>query len=98
MAVVFSMFDDLETYCDLIYSQTGRKPSGLCGAALYISALSHGYKFSKSDIVSPAYHIDVCNLLRYILGKVPSGISVVYSELFPVLSKLLRRKNNKGSE
>lgn len=77
MAVVFSMFDDLETYCDLIYSQTGRKPSGLCGAALYISALSHGYKFSKSDIVSPAYHIDVCNLLHYILGKVPSGISVV---------------------
>lgn len=34
--------------------QTGRKPSGLCGAALYISALTHGLKFSKSDIVSDA--------------------------------------------
>ncbi|KAJ0034164.1 hypothetical protein Pint_26137 [Pistacia integerrima] len=30
---------------------TGRKPSGLCGAALYISALTHGLKFSKSDVV-----------------------------------------------
>ncbi|KAK9743052.1 hypothetical protein RND81_03G213700 [Saponaria officinalis] len=30
---------------------TGRKPSGLCGAALYISALSHGFKFSKTDVV-----------------------------------------------
>ncbi|XP_023894352.1 uncharacterized protein LOC112006300 isoform X5 [Quercus suber] len=33
------------------WMQTGRKPSGLCGAALYISALSHGYSFSKTDIV-----------------------------------------------
>lgn len=32
--------------------QTGRKPSGLCGAALYISVLSHGLDCSKSDIVS----------------------------------------------
>ncbi|KAJ3683175.1 hypothetical protein LUZ60_013402 [Juncus effusus] len=31
---------------------TGRKPSGLCGAALYISALSHGFDYSKSEIVS----------------------------------------------
>lgn len=36
-------------------SQTGRKPSGLCGAALYISALSQGLKVSKSDIVSQAF-------------------------------------------
>ena len=34
------------------FLQTGRKPSGLCGAALYISALSHGAKCTKSDIVS----------------------------------------------
>ncbi|XP_077232999.1 cyclin/Brf1-like TBP-binding protein isoform X2 [Tasmannia lanceolata] len=34
------------------WMQTGRKPSGLCGAALYISALSHGLKYSKTDIVS----------------------------------------------
>ncbi|XP_047324774.1 transcription factor IIIB 60 kDa subunit-like [Impatiens glandulifera] len=31
--------------------QTGRKPSGLCGAALYISALSYGLKCSKSEVV-----------------------------------------------
>ncbi|KAI3832278.1 hypothetical protein MKX03_009322 [Papaver bracteatum] len=34
------------------WMQTGRKPSGLCGAALYISALSHGLKYSKENIVS----------------------------------------------
>lgn len=34
--------------------QTGRKPSGLCGAALYIAALSHGYDYTKADIVSPS--------------------------------------------
>ena len=39
----------------LYHLQTGRKPSGLCGTALYISALSHGYSFSKTDIVSPTY-------------------------------------------
>jgi transcription factor IIIB subunit 2 len=31
--------------------QTGRKPSGICGAALYTAALSHGIKCSKTDIV-----------------------------------------------
>ncbi|GMH09099.1 hypothetical protein Nepgr_010939 [Nepenthes gracilis] len=33
------------------WMQTGRKPSGICGAALYVSALSHGHKVMKSDIV-----------------------------------------------
>jgi len=34
------------------WMQTGRKPSGLCGAALYIAALSHGCNYTKADIVS----------------------------------------------
>lgn len=33
------------------WMQTGRKPSGICGAALYISSLSHGFNYSKSDVV-----------------------------------------------
>ncbi|CAL0322259.1 unnamed protein product [Lupinus luteus] len=33
------------------WMQTGRKPSGLCGAAIYIAALAHGFKFSKTDIL-----------------------------------------------
>ncbi|KAG4915717.1 hypothetical protein JHK87_053274 [Glycine soja] len=43
LAIVASMKRD--------WMQTGRKPSGLCGAALYISALAHGIKCSKPDIV-----------------------------------------------
>ncbi|VAI32769.1 unnamed protein product [Triticum turgidum subsp. durum] len=34
------------------WMQTGRKPSGLCGAALYIAALSHGYDYTKADIAA----------------------------------------------
>jgi len=32
--------------------QTGRKPSGLCGAALYMAALANGFPCTKSDVVS----------------------------------------------
>lgn len=42
------------------FFQTGRKPSGLCGAALYISALSHGLKCSKSDFVSQTRLLPCC--------------------------------------
>jgi len=40
--VIFPMFE----------KQTGRKPSGLCGAALYMAALANGFPCSKSDVVS----------------------------------------------
>ncbi|XP_015886945.3 transcription factor IIIB 60 kDa subunit isoform X1 [Ziziphus jujuba] len=48
------------------WMQTGRKPSGLCGAALYISALSHGFKFSKSDIVKIVHICEVTLTKRLI--------------------------------
>ncbi|KAB1221945.1 Transcription factor IIIB 90 kDa subunit [Morella rubra] len=47
--------------------QTGRKPSGLCGAALYISALSHGYRFSKSDIVGKIVRICEVTLTKRLI-------------------------------
>ncbi|KAK3135918.1 hypothetical protein QOZ80_5BG0425280 [Eleusine coracana subsp. coracana] len=34
------------------WMQTGRKPSGICGAALYIAALSHGLDYTKADVVA----------------------------------------------
>ncbi|KAL6619996.1 hypothetical protein ACP70R_035135 [Stipagrostis hirtigluma subsp. patula] len=34
------------------WMQTGRKPSGICGAALYIAALSYKYDCTKADVVS----------------------------------------------
>ncbi|XP_045790626.1 transcription factor IIIB 90 kDa subunit-like isoform X1 [Trifolium pratense] len=33
------------------WMQTGRKPGGICGAALYMAALAHGFTCSKSDIL-----------------------------------------------
>ncbi|XP_057767334.1 uncharacterized protein LOC130987715 isoform X2 [Salvia miltiorrhiza] len=37
------------------WMQSGRKPSGLCGAALYISALAHGLNCSKSEIIKTVH-------------------------------------------
>ncbi|XP_042464678.1 transcription factor IIIB 60 kDa subunit-like isoform X1 [Zingiber officinale] len=48
------------------WMQTGRKPNGLCGAALYISVHSHGLNYSKSDIGS-VVHICEATLTRRLL-------------------------------
>ncbi|KAJ4887460.1 Cyclin/Brf1-like TBP-binding protein [Raphanus sativus] len=39
------------------WMQTGRKPSGICGAAMYIAALSHGITCSTTDI---AHIVHMC--------------------------------------
>ncbi|KAH0882680.1 hypothetical protein HID58_058776 [Brassica napus] len=39
------------------WMQTGRKPSGICGAAIYIAALSHGVMCSTTDI---AHIVHMC--------------------------------------
>nr|XP_043632133.1 transcription factor IIIB 60 kDa subunit-like [Erigeron canadensis] len=31
--------------------QTGRKPSGICAAAIYVSSVLHGYNFSRADVM-----------------------------------------------
>ncbi|XP_031494718.1 transcription factor IIIB 60 kDa subunit-like [Nymphaea colorata] len=46
--------------------QTGRKPNGLCGAALYISALSCGISCSKSDVVNIVHVCDATLTKRLI--------------------------------
>ncbi|XP_057772903.1 transcription factor IIIB 60 kDa subunit-like isoform X2 [Salvia miltiorrhiza] len=48
------------------WMQTGRKPSGLCGAALYISALAHGLVCSKSEIIK-AVHICEATLTKRLI-------------------------------
>ncbi|KAG7581188.1 Cyclin-like [Arabidopsis suecica] len=70
----------VETARDIIASmkrdwiQTGRKPSGICGAALYTAALSHGIKCSKSDIVN-IVHICEATLTKRLteFGNTESG-------------------------
>lgn len=53
----------------LYYSQTGRRPSALWGAALYISAISHGLNCSKSDIVSHVWNICWCAVINSTMDK-----------------------------
>ncbi|KAL6124731.1 hypothetical protein ACLB2K_077242 [Fragaria x ananassa] len=50
----------------LDWMQAGRKPSGICGAALYISALSHGLKCAKSDIIK-IVHVCDATLIKWLV-------------------------------
>ncbi|CAH2054388.1 unnamed protein product [Thlaspi arvense] len=54
--------------------QTGRKPSGICGAALYTAAHSHGIKCSKTDIVE-IVHVCEATLTKRLIefGNTESG-------------------------
>ncbi|CAN4111900.1 unnamed protein product [Withania somnifera] len=56
------------------WMQTGRKPSGLCGAALYIAAISHGLSCSKSEIMK-VVHICEATLTKRLIefGNTASG-------------------------
>nr|GMC60252.1 transcription factor IIIB 60 kDa subunit-like isoform X1 [Ipomoea batatas] len=48
------------------WMQTGRKPSGVCGAALYIASLSYGLKCSKLDIIK-VVHICEATLTKRLI-------------------------------
>ncbi|KAK4372352.1 hypothetical protein RND71_007736 [Anisodus tanguticus] len=48
------------------WMQTGRKPSGLCGAALYIASLSHGLSCSKSEVIK-VVHICEATLTKRLI-------------------------------
>ncbi|KAJ4721340.1 transcription factor IIIB 90 kDa subunit-like [Melia azedarach] len=70
---------------------TGRKPSGLCGAALYISALTHGLKFSKSDIVK-IVHICEATLVKRLIEFENTDSGSLTIEDF-----MARKKEHQGS-
>lgn len=46
--------------------QTGRKPSGICAAAIYVSSVLHGYNFSRADVVK-AVHICEATLAKRLI-------------------------------
>jgi hypothetical protein len=46
----------------------------LWGAALYISALSHGLNCSKSDIVSHAWNFCWCAAIKLMIDKILNGL------------------------
>ncbi|KAF8672157.1 hypothetical protein HU200_049724 [Digitaria exilis] len=62
------------------WMQTGRKPSGLCGAALYIATLSHGYNFTKADIVSVVHVCEATLTKRLIEFENTDSGSVTIAE------------------
>ncbi|XP_059639191.1 transcription factor IIIB 60 kDa subunit-like [Cornus florida] len=73
--------------------QTGRKPSGLCGAALYISALSHGLSYSKSDIVE-VVHICEATLAKRLTEFENTGSGSLTIEEFNKTAKELENEDH----
>ncbi|XP_052480289.1 uncharacterized protein LOC105803599 isoform X1 [Gossypium raimondii] len=71
------------------WMQTGRKPSGLCGAALYISALSHGLKFSKSKIIE-VVHICEATLSKRLIEFENTNSGALTMEEFTEKERELR--------
>ncbi|KAL8152374.1 hypothetical protein V2J09_010134, partial [Rumex salicifolius] len=63
------------------WMQTGRKPSGLCGAALYISALAHGHKFTKTDVVRIVHICEATLTKRLIEFEETASGSLTIEEL-----------------
>ncbi|KAF4354697.1 hypothetical protein G4B88_029541 [Cannabis sativa] len=63
------------------WMQTGRKPSGLCGAALYISALAHGHNLTKLDVVKIVHICEVTLRKRLIEFENTESGSLTIEEL-----------------
>ncbi|KAI9093704.1 hypothetical protein K1719_027153 [Acacia pycnantha] len=63
------------------WMQTGRKPSGLCGAALYIAALAHGFKCSKSDILRIVHVCEATLTKRLVEFENTTSASLTVEEL-----------------
>ncbi|XP_038880114.1 transcription factor IIIB 90 kDa subunit-like isoform X3 [Benincasa hispida] len=70
------------------WMQTGRKPSGLCGAALYISALSNGVKCSKSDIIKIVHICDATLTKRLIEFENTESGSLTMEEFIVMADKI----------
>nr|XP_020188314.1 transcription factor IIIB 90 kDa subunit isoform X3 [Aegilops tauschii subsp. strangulata] len=92
------------------WMQTGRKPSGLCGAALYIAALSHGYDYTKADIAA-VVHVCEATLFKRLIEfeSTDSGsltiedfLAKAYEETVPKCSakygEVLCEHKDKGAE
>ncbi|PAN34474.1 hypothetical protein PAHAL_6G095700 [Panicum hallii] len=95
------------------WMQTGRKPSGLCGAALYIAALSHGYNYTKADIVSVVHVCEATLTKRLIEFENTDAGSLTIEEFLATADEcnqepvpkcslksgevLCKHKDNKGS-
>ncbi|KAL2335128.1 hypothetical protein Fmac_016341 [Flemingia macrophylla] len=63
------------------WMQTGRKPSGLCGAAIYMAALAHGFKCTKSDILRLVHVCEATLTKRLVEFENTESASLTIEEL-----------------
>ncbi|TVU18656.1 hypothetical protein EJB05_34766, partial [Eragrostis curvula] len=96
----------------LLTPETGRKPSGICGAALYIAALSHGLDYTKADVVAVVHVCEATLTKRLIefentdsggltieeLEKADDFSKVPVSKHSPESGEILCKHKDKGAE
>ncbi|GAQ82537.1 Transcription initiation factor TFIIIB Brf1 subunit [Klebsormidium nitens] len=68
------------------WMQTGRRPSGICGAALFIAAHIHGFERSKKDIVA-IVHICEATLKKRLIEFEKTESGSLTAEEFEVKAK-----------
>ncbi|GAU44573.1 hypothetical protein TSUD_139460 [Trifolium subterraneum] len=67
------------------WMQTGRKPGGICGAALYMAALAHGFTCSKSDILRIVHVCDATLTKRLVEFENTESSSLTVCFLYLVI-------------
>ncbi|KAK7302932.1 hypothetical protein RJT34_13829 [Clitoria ternatea] len=67
------------------WMQTGRKPSGLCGAALCVFALACGVKCSKLDILRIAHVCEATLTKRLVEFENTESASLTVCFVIPVM-------------
>ena len=68
------------------WMQTGRRPSGVCGAALWVAALLHGYERSKRDVVA-VVHVGEATLRKRVTEFENTPSAMLSVEEFDVRAK-----------
>lgn len=76
------------------WMQTGRRPSGICGAALFIAAHVHGFERTKRDVVS-VVHVGEGTLRKRITEFECTPSSLLTFEEFETQAKELEKEAQK---
>jgi len=79
------------------WMQTGRRPAGICGAALWVASHVHGFDRSKSDVVS-IVHIGEQTLKKRITEFSSTPAALLSVEEFDALSQKYENDDFIGSK
>nr|AAD14528.1 putative transcription factor [Arabidopsis thaliana] len=80
--------------------QTGRKPSGICGAAIYMAALSHGIMYSRADIAKVVHMCEatITKRLNEFANTEAGSLTLLVGRILLLISEQRKREWKKQLE